>query len=48
MEQSSSPLPVVEIFPGKHCDFITYLAKRTRAQSGTCAKVQFPDYGTVM
>jgi hypothetical protein len=36
----------VEIFPGNHCDFSTYLAKCARAQSGTCAEVQFPDYGT--
>jgi hypothetical protein len=35
----------VEIFPRKHCDFSTYLAKRARAQSGACAEVQFPDYG---
>jgi hypothetical protein len=33
---------------GKHCDFSTYLAKRTRPQSGACAEVQFPDYGTVL
>jgi hypothetical protein len=36
----------VEIFPGKHCDFSTYLAKSARAQSGACADLQFPDYGT--
>jgi hypothetical protein len=35
-----------EYFPGKHCDFRTYLAKRARTQSGTFADVQFPDYGT--
>jgi hypothetical protein len=34
--------------PGKHCDFSTYIAKRARAQSGPCAEVQFPDYGTVL
>jgi hypothetical protein len=32
--------------PEKHSDFSTYLAKRARAQSGACAEVQFPDYGT--
>jgi hypothetical protein len=36
----------VEIVPGKHCDFRTYLAKTARAQSVACAEVQFPDYGT--
>jgi hypothetical protein len=36
----------VEIFPGKHCDFSTYLAKRARAQSGACAEVQILVYGT--
>jgi hypothetical protein len=36
----------VEIIPGKHFDFINYLAKRGRALSGACAEVQFPDYGT--
>jgi hypothetical protein len=46
MEQSCVPL-AVEIFPGKHCDFSTYLAKRARAQCGACAEVQFTDYGTV-
>jgi hypothetical protein len=35
-----------EIFPKKHCDFSTYLAKRASAQSGAWAEVQFPDYGT--
>jgi hypothetical protein len=45
MEQCCLPLEV-EMIPGKHCDFITYLAKRARAQSGACAEVQFPDYGT--
>jgi hypothetical protein len=38
----------VEIVPGKHCDFSTYLAKRARSQSGACAEVQFPDNGTEM
>jgi hypothetical protein len=47
MEQSCGPL-VVEIFPGKHCDFNTYLANRARAQAGACAEVPFPDYGTVL
>jgi hypothetical protein len=32
-EQSFGPL-AEELVPGKHCDFITYLAKRARAQSG--------------
>jgi hypothetical protein len=45
MEQRCGPL-AVEIVQGKHCDFGTYLAKRARAQSGTCAELQFPDYGT--
>jgi hypothetical protein len=40
MEQSCSPL-VVEMVPGKNCDFSNYLAKRARAQSGACAEVQF-------
>jgi hypothetical protein len=47
MEQCSGPL-AVEIIPGKHCDFISYLAKRARAQSGACAELQFPDNGTEM
>jgi hypothetical protein len=47
MEQSCGPL-AVEFFPGKHCDFSTYLAKRAGAQSGACADVQFPDYGKVL
>jgi hypothetical protein len=47
MEQCCGPL-AVEIFPGKHCDFSTKLAKSARAQSGACAELQFPDYGTVM
>jgi hypothetical protein len=47
MEKCSSPL-AVEIVPGKHCDFSTYLAKRATAQSGACAEVQFPNYGTVL
>jgi hypothetical protein len=38
----------VEMVPGNHRDFSTYLAKKARAQSGACAKVHFPDYGTVM
>jgi hypothetical protein len=47
MDQSSGPLSV-EIVPGKHCHFSTYLAKRARAMSGAWAEVQFPDYGTVL
>jgi hypothetical protein len=47
MEQSCGPL-AVEIFPGKHFDFSTYLAKRARAQSGECAEVKFPDYLTML
>jgi hypothetical protein len=45
MEQCFGPLSV-EIFQGKHCDFSTYLAKSSRAQTGECAEVQFPDYET--
>jgi hypothetical protein len=45
MEQCSGPL-AVEIVPGKHSDFSNYLAKRAKAQSGACAEVHFPDYGT--
>jgi hypothetical protein len=47
MEQCCGPLSV-EMIPGNHCDIITYLAKRTRAQSGAYAEVQFPDYGTAL
>jgi hypothetical protein len=47
MEQRCSPM-AVELVPEKHCDFSTYLAKRAGAQSGACAEVQFPDYGTVL
>jgi hypothetical protein len=47
MEQSCSLL-AIEMVPGKHCVFRTYLAKRARAQSGACEEVQFPDYGTVL
>jgi hypothetical protein len=43
LEQRYGPL-AVEIVPGRHGDFSTYLAKRARAQSGACAEVQFPDY----
>jgi hypothetical protein len=39
---------IMERIPGKHCDFSAYHAKRARAQSGACAEVQFPDYGTVL
>jgi hypothetical protein len=46
-EQWCGPL-AVEIVPGKHCEFINYIAKRARAQSGSGAKVQFPDYGTAL
>jgi hypothetical protein len=45
MEQCCGSL-AVEMIPGKHCDFSNYLAKSARAHSGTCAEVQFPDYGT--
>jgi hypothetical protein len=45
MEQSCG-LPAVEMVPGKHCDFRTYLAKRAIAHSGACAEVQFLDCGT--
>jgi hypothetical protein len=44
--KQSSGLLAVEEFPGHHCVFSTYLAKRAKAQSGACAEVQFPDYGT--
>jgi hypothetical protein len=47
MEQSCGPL-AVEIVPGNHCDFSTYLAKRARVPSGVCAEFHFPDYGTVL
>jgi hypothetical protein len=47
MEQSCGHL-AVEIIPGKHCDFSTYIAKRERAQSVACAEEEFPDYGTVL
>jgi hypothetical protein len=47
MEQSCGPL-AVEIFPEKHCDFMSSLAKCARAQSSECAEVQVPDYGTVL
>jgi hypothetical protein len=45
MDHICGPL-AVEIFPGKHWDFSTYLAKRARAQSGECEEVQLSDYGT--
>jgi hypothetical protein len=45
MEQCIFPL-AVEIIPANHGDFSTYLEKRARAQSGACADMQFPDYGT--
>jgi hypothetical protein len=47
MEQCSGSL-AVEIIPGKHCDFSSYLAKRAGAKFGACAEEQFPDYGTVL
>jgi hypothetical protein len=47
MEQISGPL-AVEIIPGKHRDFSTYLTKRARAQSGACAEVHFPNYATLL
>jgi hypothetical protein len=47
MEQCCGPL-AVEMVPGKHFDFSTYLAKRGGVQSGECAEVQFPDYGKVL
>jgi hypothetical protein len=46
-EQNCGPL-AVEIVPGKHFDFSTYLAKSPRAQSVAYTEVQFPDYGTVL
>jgi hypothetical protein len=42
MEQCCGP-QAIEMIPGNHCYFITYLAKRTRAQSGACAEVQISD-----
>jgi hypothetical protein len=47
MEQRCGPL-AVEMIPGKHCDFSTYIATKERTQSGACPEVQFPDYGTVL
>jgi hypothetical protein len=47
MEQSSGPL-AVEIVPGIHCNYSTKLTKKARTQSGACAEVFFPDYGTVL
>jgi hypothetical protein len=47
MEQCSGFL-AVEMISRKHSDFSTYLTKRARAQSGACAEVQFPVYGTVL
>jgi hypothetical protein len=44
LEQSSGPLGV-EMVPGKHCDFIRKIGKCTRAHSGACVEVLFPDYG---
>jgi hypothetical protein len=47
IEQCCGPL-AVEIIPGKHCDFSTYIAKGARALSGAYAEEQIPDYGTVL
>jgi hypothetical protein len=47
MEEFCGPL-AVEMVPGKLWDFSTYLAKRERTQSGACAELQIPDYGTVL
>jgi hypothetical protein len=46
MEQSCAPLEI-EMIPGKHCYFSTYLAKSLRPQAFACAEVKFPDYGRV-
>jgi hypothetical protein len=46
MEQCCGPLAVEDV-PDEQCFFRTYLAMRAKAQSGACAEVQFPDYGTV-
>jgi hypothetical protein len=45
MEQCCGYL-AVEIVPGKHCDFCNCLAKRARDYFGSCAELDFPDYGT--
>jgi hypothetical protein len=45
MEQCCGPL-VVEMIPGEHYDFSTSLAKRARVQSGACAELKLPEYGT--
>jgi hypothetical protein len=45
MEKCCVPLEV-EIVPGKHFHFSTYLAKRAEAQSGACPQVKVPNYGT--
>jgi hypothetical protein len=45
MKQSCDFL-ALEIVSEEHCEFSNYLAKRARSQSGACAEVQFPDYGT--
>jgi hypothetical protein len=47
MEQCCGSM-AVKIIPGKHCDYNTNLTKRVKAQSGACAEVQFPEYGTVL
>jgi hypothetical protein len=38
----------VEMIPGKHWDFSTYLTKKARAKSGASVEVHFLDYGTMM
>jgi hypothetical protein len=44
MEQCFGHLRV-EIFPEKHCDFSTYLAKSARAKSGAFGEWEFEVYG---
>jgi hypothetical protein len=46
-EQCYGPL-AVEMFPVNHYDFSTNLAQRARTKYGSCADVQFHDYGTVL
>jgi hypothetical protein len=46
-EEYCGPL-AVEMIPGKHCEFSTYLTKRARTHSGAWTDVKFPDYGTVL
>jgi hypothetical protein len=47
MEQRCGPL-AVEMVPGNPCDFSTKLTKRARTQSGACAEVHFPEFGTYL